>query len=54
MSQVNSLIEGFTKLKEKEAEAVRRSSGQGGNRHEANSINDLKKIPGVVVKKKQS
>jgi len=53
MSQVNSLINGYTRMKEKEADAVKRQSGQGSNRFEANTISDLKHVPGVVVKNKK-
>ena len=53
MSQVNSLIQGYTRLKEKEADAVKRQSNST-NRYEANTMQDLKKIPGVVMKKKQT
>ena len=51
MSQVNSLINGYTKLKQKEADAVKSGSG-GQGRQEVNTIAGLKHVPGVVVKNK--
>ena len=52
MSQINALMEGYSKLKQKEADAVKSSSG-GASRFEANTIGELMHIPGVVVKNRK-
>ena len=48
MSQVNALIDGYSRMKKKEHDASKRSSG---NRHEVN-MNALHKVPGVKINKR--
>lgn len=53
MSQVNCLINGYTKLKNKENEATKKASGDNSGRMSASSMGELKHIPGVVVKNRK-
>ena len=51
MSQVQALFDGFGKIKQKESEAIKRTSKPGVR--EA-GIHDLKHVPGVqVIKRKK-
>ena len=51
MSQVQALLTGFTRMKQKEVDAVNKSSS-GGHRVEA-TADTMHMVPGVVIKKRE-
>lgn len=50
MSQVDALVDGYSRLKAREADAIKQSSNS--SRVQVGSVSDLKHMPGVIVKKK--